>query len=147
MADTRKATTEAAIGQISNMLSLALLAVHSELRDAALELERADRPISDIAKSLARKADELDGKREAALSETEPFLRGMIDDLLAQDLAAWRQGFAAGLKAYAHWERGEELVGTCGTRLSDALARLAAGGYDEYRGDAISRLMLGENDG
>ncbi len=31
------------------------------------------------------------------------------------------KGYKDGLEAYAHWESGKQLVGTCGTKLKDAI--------------------------
>jgi len=41
--------------------------------------------------------------------------------------AARREGFIEGLTEYAWWKDGEQYVGTCGTRLNDAIRALARG--------------------
>lgn len=35
---------------------------------------------------------------------------------------AYKQGFIDGLKCFAWWKDGQEYVGTCGTKLEDAIA-------------------------
>jgi hypothetical protein len=38
-------------------------------------------------------------------------------------------GFADGLRAFAHWRDGEQMVGTCGTKLKDALGSVYTNPY------------------
>lgn len=50
------------------------------------------------------------------------------EDLLTQQRAAtktaYQLGFQDGLRAYAHWQNGVELVGTNGTTLKEALVKV-----------------------
>ena len=46
---------------------------------------------------------------------------------------AYRQGFEAGLQAFAWWADGVQYVGTCGTTLANALAQIDRGNMYAFR--------------
>ncbi len=58
-------------------------------------------------------------------SMLEAYDRGVAE---AQDengySAGYRMGLIDGIVKYAHWKDGVQYVGTCGTTLKDALARI-----------------------
>jgi hypothetical protein len=39
-------------------------------------------------------------------------------------LEIYKQGMKDALRMFAHWQHGQEYVGTCGTTLKDAIARV-----------------------
>ena len=57
------------------------------------------------------------------------YVRELEAKIERQELAfveEYHEGLKEGLRRFAWWESGQQFVGTCGTTLSDALAKVAA---------------------
>ena len=48
----------------------------------------------------------------------------LIESLQSDNIEQYREGYRDGLSAYAWWKDGVQYVGTCGTRLKEALKEI-----------------------
>jgi hypothetical protein len=81
-----------------------------------------------------------------ALKDALPFeTRGFVIDLLqASRYNAYEAGFKAGLECFAHWNDGEQFVGTTGTTLKTAIQDMKK--LHNYAPDRVDLLSEKEKD-
>jgi hypothetical protein len=66
----------------------------------------------------------VEGERSVCTLLSEEAGSAVVDELNRQ----FREGVIAGMRRFAWWADGEEFVGTCGTRLKDAVAEVERDG-------------------